>query len=62
MRSSRACRSDNSGILNTPDVQQWFAAEGAESVNRTPEDFARLIVSEMVKWGKVVKAAGMKVQ
>ena len=49
-----------SGILTRPDVQKWFASEGAESINRTPEEFAAIIVSEMDKWGKVVKRAGIK--
>ena len=49
-----------SGILTRPDVQKWFTSEGAESVNRTPEEFARIIVSEMDKWGKVVKQAGIR--
>ena len=43
------------GILNSPDVQKWFASEGAEPVNRTPEEFGKWIRTEMVKWGKVVK-------
>jgi tripartite-type tricarboxylate transporter receptor subunit TctC len=49
-----------SGILGTPEVQKWFASEGAESVNRTSGEFAAIIVSEMGKWGKVVKQAGIK--
>jgi len=48
------------GILTAPDVQKWFASEGAESVNRTPEEFASIITSEMGKWGKVVKQAGIR--
>ena len=51
---------DISGILTSLDVQKWFASEGVESVNRTPEEFAKVIVSEMGKWGKVVKQAGIK--
>jgi tripartite-type tricarboxylate transporter receptor subunit TctC len=51
-----------SGILNTPDVQKWFVAEGAESVNRTPEEYAKFITAEMGKWGKVVKQAGIRAE
>ena len=36
------------------------ATEGAEAVNKTPEEFRNLIASEIVKWGKVVKEAGIK--
>jgi tripartite-type tricarboxylate transporter receptor subunit TctC len=50
------------GILNSPDVQKWFASEGAEPANRTPEEFGKWIRTEMDKWGKVVKVAGIKAE
>ena len=50
------------GILNSPDVQKWFVSEGAEPVNRTPDEFRKWIVSETDKWSKVVKAAGIKAE
>lgn len=37
-----------------------FAADGAEAVGNSPEEFARIMKSETVKWGKVVRAAGLK--
>jgi tripartite-type tricarboxylate transporter receptor subunit TctC len=37
-----------------------FAADGAEAVGNSPEEFARIMKSETIKWGKVVKAAGLK--
>jgi len=37
-----------------------FAADGVEAVGNSPEEFARIMQSETVKWGKVVKAAGLK--
>jgi len=49
-------------IVASPDVQKWFATEGAEAVNKTPEEFRKLIASEIVKWGKVVKEAGIKAE
>ena len=49
-----------SGILTRPDVQKWFVSEGAEPVNRAPEEFTRFMLSEMDKWGKVVKQAGIR--
>jgi len=53
---------DIAGILNSPDVQKWFASEGAEPVNRTSEEFGKWIRAEMDKWGKVVKEAGIKAE
>jgi tripartite-type tricarboxylate transporter receptor subunit TctC len=54
--------SEITAIVASPDVQKWFATEGAEAVNKTPEEFRQLIASEIVKWGKVVKEAGIKAE
>jgi len=50
------------GILATPETQKWFVTEGAEAVSKSPEDFRKWITSEMAKWGKVVKQAGIKAE
>ena len=47
-------------ILQTPDMKDRLAADGTEPVGGTPEDFARYIREELVKWAKVAKAAGIK--
>jgi len=49
-------------ITASEPVQKWFATEGAEAVKRTPEEFRKWILAEMDKWGKVVKAAGIKAE
>ena len=46
--------------LRTPRVKEIMTTSGAEAVGNSPEEFARFLQSEMVKWGKVVKAAGIK--
>jgi len=46
-------------ILNLPDMKERLRSHGVEPVGSTPEEFARLIKSEAVKWGKVVKALGI---
>jgi tripartite-type tricarboxylate transporter receptor subunit TctC len=46
--------------LKLPDVKERFAKLGAEPVGNAPEAFDALIKSEIVKWAKVVKAAGLK--
>ena len=51
---------ETAAILKTPEMQKWFVTEGAVVANQTTEQFARYIVSEMAKWGKVVKEAGIK--
>lgn len=49
-------------IIASPEVQKWFASEGAEAATRTPAEFQKLIASEIAKWGKVVKQAGIKAE
>jgi tripartite-type tricarboxylate transporter receptor subunit TctC len=44
----------------TPAVKERFASMAMEPVNSTPDAFARIIREEIVTWGKVVKAAGIR--
>jgi len=47
-------------VMQLPETQKRFASEGADPVSGTPEDFSRLITTEMVKWAKVAKTANIK--
>ena len=47
--------------LNTPEVRERFAALGADGVGTTPAAFTAFLKTENVKWEKVVKASGAKV-
>ncbi len=44
------------------DTRERFAVEGLEPVGSSPEQFGAYIASEIDKWGKVIKAAGIKPQ
>jgi tripartite-type tricarboxylate transporter receptor subunit TctC len=46
--------------LQLPEVKQTLAQQGAEVGANTPAQFTELIRSDIVRWGKVVKAAGVK--
>jgi len=46
----------------SPDIVERLAPDGGEPVGSTPEHFGRHIASEITRWRKVVKAAGMKVE
>jgi tripartite-type tricarboxylate transporter receptor subunit TctC len=46
--------------IASPDIRDRMSAEGAEFVGDTPEQFTAFIKSEIVKWGKAVKASGAK--
>jgi tripartite-type tricarboxylate transporter receptor subunit TctC len=46
--------------LRAGDVRERLAADGAEPVGSSPEEFAAFIRAEIVKWAKVAKAAGIQ--
>ena len=46
-------------ILLLPDVKDYLFRQGMDVAPGTPEDFAKYIKSETVKWEKVIKAAGL---
>jgi tripartite-type tricarboxylate transporter receptor subunit TctC len=48
-------------ILATQDIKERFAAQAAEPVGSTPEQFRAYIRSEIDKWAQVVKASGAKI-
>ena len=48
--------------LTQPDVREKLAAQGAEGVANTPEEFRAYVKSEIEKWGKVIRASGMPIE
>jgi tripartite-type tricarboxylate transporter receptor subunit TctC len=48
--------------LATAEVRKQLAAEGAEPLPGTPQDYAADIDREETKWSKVVKASGAKLE
>jgi len=49
-------------ILQAADTREKLAADGAEPVGSTPEEFGAFIKSELVKWAGVVKAAKLPME
>jgi tripartite-type tricarboxylate transporter receptor subunit TctC len=49
-------------ILKLPDVRERFDTRGAVARPSTPEEFDKFVRSEVDKLGKIVKAAGLKVE
>lgn len=45
-------------ILRDPEVTKRLTNDGAEIVASTPEEFEKFLRADVVKWAKVVKAAG----
>jgi tripartite-type tricarboxylate transporter receptor subunit TctC len=48
--------------LRGPDIRDKLAADGSEPVGSTPEAFGRHIKSEVAKWNKLVKDAGIRTE
>jgi tripartite-type tricarboxylate transporter receptor subunit TctC len=46
--------------LNSPDLRERLQNLGADPVGNTPEQYTAFIRDEIVKWTKVIKAAGIK--
>jgi tripartite-type tricarboxylate transporter receptor subunit TctC len=49
-------------VLNMPDVRERIVADGSEPVGSSPEEFKRFLQADMVKWARVVKESGAKLE
>lgn len=49
-------------VTNKPQLKEQFAAQGAQVVTNTPEEFRNFVQQEIQLAGKVVRAAGLKVE
>jgi tripartite-type tricarboxylate transporter receptor subunit TctC len=47
-------------IVKIPEVRQTFIAQGNEPLANTPEEFAKVIKADAVKWGAIGKKLGVK--
>jgi tripartite-type tricarboxylate transporter receptor subunit TctC len=47
-------------ILREPEMAKRLSAEAAEPVTVTPEVFGKLVASEIAKWTRVAKEAGIR--
>lgn len=52
---------DITTVLRLPEIQERFSAAGLEPLTSTPEQLEQLIKTETVKWSRVIKASGAKV-
>lgn len=49
-------------IMKAPDIKERFMADGFDPVGLSPNEFSSYLRGEIVKWDKIVKAAGIKAQ
>lgn len=47
-------------VLHRPEIRERFFAAGSEVVGSTPEEFAGMMSADMVRMGRVIKAAGVR--
>ena len=49
-------------IVSQPDMREKFALIGLDVVSDAPDAFAGIIRSDTLKWAKVIKDAGIKLE
>jgi len=47
-------------VLQQPEIKERLAGDGVDLVGSTPEEFTRYIQSELTKWAKVARDAGIQ--
>ena len=48
--------------VNAPELRERFATLGVEPLSRTSEQMAAYLKSEVDKYGKIVRAIGLKIE
>jgi tripartite-type tricarboxylate transporter receptor subunit TctC len=49
-------------VLKQAAVRDRLAAEGVDVRYSTPEEFTRLLASDIERWAKVVQRAGVRIE
>ena len=49
-------------VLTDADFKERFAAAGADIAHSTPAEFRAFVIAEQVKWAKVIRDAGIRVE
>ena len=48
--------------LRTPEMRERFASIGADAISNSPAEFTAFVEAETAKWGKLIRAIGVKVE
>jgi len=57
-----AMHRDVTRALASPDVREKLAAQGAEPLDFTPEQFARFLAEDTRRWTEIIRASGIRVE
>ena len=49
-------------IVQRREVQDWLAQQGLQPLGNTPEQFSSRLKSDIEKWDRVIREAGVKVE
>jgi tripartite-type tricarboxylate transporter receptor subunit TctC len=49
-------------VLKTAEAREWFAMQGADVVGDAPEEFGSVIRADYVRWGQIIREAGIKAE
>lgn len=49
-------------IINAPDIRERILADGSVPVGNSPEEFRKYMLADLVKWAKLVKESGAKLE
>ena len=58
--SSERLNAESTRIISSPEVTDKFVKQGVEPRPGTPEQFGELVRTEVSRWAKVIKDAGIK--
>jgi len=58
----RILNRDMVSIINAPAVRTWLISQGADPAPGTPEELTAFLRNDIEKWGKVIRAAGIKAE
>jgi tripartite-type tricarboxylate transporter receptor subunit TctC len=58
----RRLNTELNAVLATADVRERLASQGVEVQGSTPEELARIIRVDAVRWAKLVKGAGLQLE
>jgi tripartite-type tricarboxylate transporter receptor subunit TctC len=49
-------------VLALPEIRERLLSQGVEARSTTPDEFSRLLVSDIARWAVVVKRAGLRTE
>lgn len=47
-------------VLGVPDMRARLASQGVDPQPTTPEEFSRLLASDVSRWAKIIQSAGIR--